>query len=341
VDTGLQGAVASNIIEIDLVSPASGQPIQVEGLSQNINFFIPSRAECTTGDVCGFWSDTYWSSAGCSVAEISDAGITCSCSHLTEFAAIQQGNVVCSMPIQAGYATVVGIYGVGSVIAAAAMVVLYSRKSDNLNTKLQVFSIVGLVFVCRLVAALYFANVPGTSQGLADFLTAVPFLAYFIVSTFLFERVRQAESATALPPSKMSGLFKIYGAFYALGLVALIVAAGFSGDTQSLIAMATTRVLALASILASLLFGAHGILSRPVNTKADVSVFRTYLLSSVLGLINSLVWVALTTTATAVAVFVAFDFAWAAAIGYLHRDAPAPKETPAVPTRAELGAAAV
>jgi hypothetical protein len=321
------------------VSPTTGESVQVEGLQERITFFLPSRAECTTGDVCGFWSDTYWSGAGCSVASTSDAGITCSCSHLTEFAAIQQGQVACSMPLQAGYAAIVAIYAAMSVVAAAAMAVLYSRKSAHLNTKMVALSLVGLVCVCRLIAALYFANIQGASQGLADFITAVPYLAYFVVSTFLFDRVRQAESATTLPPSKMAGLFKIYAAFFSLGLIALIVAASFSGDTQSVIATATSRVLAVGSLLASLLFGAHGILSRPVSMKPDMGLFRTYVLSSVLALLSSLVWVALTTTSVAVAIFLPIDAAWALAVGYLHRDVATPKEQPAVPTRAELGTA--
>jgi hypothetical protein len=194
-----------------------------------------------------------------------------------------------------------------------------STSKDSQKTV--VYSILALVAICRLVAALSFTGV-GVSSGAANLLTAVPFALFFLVHTKLFERVRQASSPVALGPSKLVGLFKLYIGFFSLGLLALLVAALVSDPASRNITMSTTRVLAAVSMIAALFFGANGVLSRPIGMKPNVALFRTYLLTCICVLLSSLVWVALATEALSTAIFLPVDLIWGIALAHLYRDAP-------------------
>jgi hypothetical protein len=229
--------------------------------------------------------------------------------------------------------TVVAVYGVGIVIAALFLGRSRMTQTNETGKKSQIYGIVAVVAICRLVAALSFANV-NVSAGVANLLTAIPFGLFFIVHTKLFERVRQASSPVALPPSKLTGLFKLYLGFFALGLVALLVAAAVDEPARKNITMSTTRVLAAVSMIAALFFGANGALSRPIGMKPNVALFRTYLLTCVCVLLSSLVWVALPTEALASAIFLPVDLIWGIALANLYRDAPQEDVAPAPSSKA-------
>jgi hypothetical protein len=203
-----------------------------------------------------------------------------------------------------------------------------AQTNESNSKKTLIYSILALVAVCRLVAALSFSNV-NVSSGAANLLTAIPFALFFIVHTKLFERVRQASSPVALPASKLTGLFKMYMGFFSLGLIALLIAAAISEPARQNITMSTTRVLAAVSMIAALFFGANGALSRPIGMKPNVSLFRTYLLTCVCVLLSSLVWVALPTEALASAIFLPIDLIWGIALANLYRDAPQEDVAPA------------
>jgi hypothetical protein len=291
--------------------------MQLEGLDEPIKVTMASDAGCgNSGSVCGSWADATWSGAGCTVDASDDSSVTCACTHVSEFGVINTGQSCNSF--NAGYAVVFAAYAVGAAFTAVAMGGFYLRKSSHLSTKLAMFSVIAVVAICRLIFGIYFANAGG-SQGLTDVVLAIPFGLYFFVNTQLFERVRQASSPTALPASKLTGLFKLYYGFFTLGLGALIVAAFYSGSTHNVIAVSTTRVLAGASMLAALLFGVNGVLARPFGSSPDVSLFRTYLLSSFCVLVGSLIWVALATDALTAGLLLPVDLIWGLAIANLYR----------------------
>jgi hypothetical protein len=235
--------------------------------------------------------------------------------------------------------TVVGVYGFSVVVAALFIGRSLMHKSTQTPQKSLIYTILALVAICRLVAALSFASTM-VSSGVANFLTAVPFALFFFVHTKLFARVRQASSPTALAPSKLTPLFKIYLGFFSLGLIALLVAVFVSESASKNITMSTTRVLAAVSMIAALFFGANGVLSRPVGLKPNVGLFRTYLLTCICVLCSSLVWVALATEALSAAIFLPIDLVWGVALAHLYRDAPEEGITSTLPSKTASGTTA-
>jgi hypothetical protein len=339
----LSGTLVSDPINIDLVSVQTGLPITIENLSEDITFFVPSKSECvpTAARSCGYWTGSQWSSAGCKALSVDSKGVQCSCSHLTEFAVVRNGDDTCPATSNSGYYIVVAGYGLAFVVAGVFVGRFYMTRSQPGKTA--IYGLITVVAICRLVAALFAAGIE-VSAGAANLLTAVPFLCYFAVHTMLFARARQASSPVVLAPSKLTGLFKLYAGFYSLGLLALLVAAFVSDPASKNITMSATRVLAAVSMIAALFFGANGALSRPQVKQPNVALFRTYLLTCVCVLVSSLVWVTLTTDALACALFLPVDLIWGIALARLYRDAaqediPTAASTKAAPALATPAAA--
>jgi len=341
VSNALTGTVVSDVVNIDLVSVQTGLPIKIEGLKEDITFYIPSHSDCTptAPRACGYWTGSQWSSTGCKAVSVDTEGVQCSCSHLTEFAVVRDGSDSCAADVNAGYMTVVGVYGFSVVVAALFIGRSLMHKSTQTPQKSLIYTILALVAICRLVAALSFASTM-VSSSVANFLTAVPFALFFFVHTKLFARVRQASSPTALAPSKLTPLFKIYLGFFSLGLIALLVAVFVSESASKNITMSTTRVLAAVSMIAALFFGANGVLSRPVGLKPNVGLFRTYLLTCICVLCSSLVWVALATEALSTAIFLPIDLVWGVALAHLYRDASEEGITSTLPSKTASGTTA-
>jgi len=186
-------ALVSEVVDVVLYN--QDLPVPISGLSEGngVTITVASTpetctvAEANLGVTCLWWSSANfeWSSEGCTTVA-SHGQTTCSCNHLTEFAAFQQ-NLVCVdtqtvWAVMIVCATVLTYLVFAMVIFVYSSVVKESDHGDQLGSSLFVLSLLALSSVSALIVTLHYLENLGSGLSTDGI---IAFQAFSVILTLI------------------------------------------------------------------------------------------------------------------------------------------------------------